>query len=239
MGAFPRIGTIDNYPRLFFQDSVLYYRPNVNGIFWEYRKGDNNANVWLDWTGRQSKTVNEEFFIGFSGRFKTGIFYLQHFGAMFHYAGKMDPVVEEPLHDNLLFLTSAGIDLSDGTGFSKLETNAGWATRMERSRADNSGWISSNGLMMETRVEYKWFGLFNTFFSGNDMMHYYNVLGNKLYWGDPTYRSKVSDRSDFYIRFLQSRTVDLEFTYSLTFMEGRMYNEQMLKININLNSLKN
>jgi hypothetical protein len=110
---------------------------------------------------------------------------------------------------------------------------------MERSRADNSGWISSNGLMMETRVEYKWFGLFNTFFSGNDMMHYYNELGNKLYWGDPTYRSKVSDRADFYIKFLQSRTVDLEFTYSLTFMEGRMYNEQMLKININLNSLKN
>jgi hypothetical protein len=239
MGAFPRIGTLDNYPRLFFQDSVLYYRPNVNGIFWEYRKGENNANVWLDWTGRQSKTVNEEFFIGFSGRFKTGIFYLQHFGAMFHYAGKMDPVVEEPLHDNLLFLTSAGIDLTDGTGFSKLETNAGWATRLERSRADNSGWISSNGLLVETRVEYKWVGLFNTFFSGNDMMHYYNVLGNKLYWGDPTYRSKVSDRSDFYIRFLQSRTVDLEFTYSLTFMEGRMYHEQMLKIDVNLNSLKN
>ena len=238
MGAFPRIGTIDNYPRLFFQDSVLYYRPNVNGIFWEYRKGDNNANVWLDWTGRQSKTVNEEFFIGFSGRFKTGIFYLQHFGAMFHYAGKMDPVVEEPLHDNLLFLTSAGIDLSDGTGFSKLETNAGWVTRLERSRSDNSGWIASNGLLVETRVEYKWFGLFNTFFSGNDMMHYYNVLGNKLYWGDPAYRSKVSDRADFYIRFLQSRSVDLEFTYSLTFMEGRTYNEQMLKINVNLNSLK-
>ncbi len=46
---------------------------------------------------RQSKTVNEEFFIGFSGRYKTGIFYLQHFGDMFHYAGKMNPVVEEAL----------------------------------------------------------------------------------------------------------------------------------------------
>jgi len=52
----------------------------------------------------------------------------------------MDPVVEEPLHDNLLFLTSAGIDLSDGTGFSKLETNAGWATRMDVPGLTNSGW---------------------------------------------------------------------------------------------------
>jgi hypothetical protein len=239
MGAFPRARTIENYPRLFFQDSILYYRPNITGIFTEYRKGDNYFNVWLDWTGRQSKTVNEEFFIGFSGRYKTGIFYLQHFGAMFHYAGKMDPVVEEPLHDNLLFLTSAGIDLSENTCFAKLETNVGWADRLERSRADNSGWIASNGLLMETRVEYKWFGFFNTFFNGNDMMHYYKVLGNKLYWGDPTYRSKTSDRADIYIKFLQSRSVDLQLTYSLTFMEGRMYHEQMLKINVNLNSLKN
>jgi hypothetical protein len=239
MGAFPRARTIENYPRLFFQDSILYYHPNITGIFTEYRKGDNYFNVWLDWTGRQSKTVNEEFFIGFSGRYKTGIFYLQHFGAMFHYAGKMDPVVEEPLHDNLLFLTSAGIDLSENTCFAKLETNVGWADRLERSRADNSGWIASNGLLMETRVEYKWFGFFNTFFNGNDMMHYYKVLGNKLYWGDPTYRSKTSDRADIYIKFLQSRSVDLQLTYSLTFMEGRMYHEQMLKINVNLNSLKN
>jgi hypothetical protein len=183
--------------------------------------------------------VNEQFFIGFSGRYNSGIFYLQHYGAMFHYAGKMNPVVDEPLHDNLLFMTSLGIDLSGKTCFSKLETNAGWVVRLERSRADNSGWIKSNGFIMETRAEYKWIGLFNTFYSGNNMMHYYPELGNKLYWGDPTYRSKSSDRADFYISFLQSHTVNLDLTYSLTFMEGRMYHEQMLKAIINLNSLKN
>jgi hypothetical protein len=92
---------------------------------------------------------------------------------------------------------------------------------------------------METRLEYKWIGMFNTFFSGNNMMYYYNVLGNKLYWGDPSYRSGTSDRSDFYIRFLQSRGVDLQFTYSLTFMESRVYHEQMLKLIVNLNYVKN
>lgn len=239
MGAFPRARATGNYPRLFFQDSISYYRPNINGIFWEYRKDDNNFNVWLDWTGRQSKTVNETFFIGASGKYKTGIFYLQHFDCMFHYAGKMDPVVEEPLHDNLLFLTSGGIDLSGKTSFRKLEANAGWVIRLERSRADNSGWIASNGFLMETRVEYKWFGLFNTFYKGEDMMHYYSELGNKLYWGDPAYRAKTSDRSDFCISFIRSNTVDLKLTYSLTFMEDRMYHEQMLKVIVNLNSLKN
>jgi len=239
MGAFPRSRALENYPRLFFQDSISYYRPNINGIFTEYRRGDSYINVWLDWTGRQSKTVNEQFFIGFSGRYKAGIVYLQHYGAMFHYAGKMDPVVEEPLHDNLLFLTSLGIDLTGKTCFNKLEANAGWVVREERSRAENSGWIASNGFLLETRVEYKWFGLFNTYYSGNNMMHYYSELGNKLYWGDPIYRSKTSDRADLYISFLHSNTVTLNLTYSLTFMESRVYHEQMLKLVVNLNSLKN
>jgi hypothetical protein len=239
MGAFPRARVLNDYPRLFFQDSVSYYRPNINGIFTEYRKGENHFNIWLDWTGRQSKTVNEEFFIGFSGRYKTGILYIQHFGAMFHYAGKMDPVVDEPLHDNLLFLTSAGIDLAGRTVFNKLEMNVGWTVREERSRLDNSGWISSNGLLMETRLEYKWLGLFNTFYKGDNMMYYYNKLGNRLYWGDPTYRSKVSDRADIYIDFLHKRDLSLILTYSLTFMESRIYHEQMLKVVVNLNSLRN
>lgn len=239
MGAFPRSRVLNDYPRLFFQDSISYYRPNVNGIFTEYRKGDNHFNIWLDWTGRQSKTVNEEFFIGFSGRYKTGIFFIQHYGAMFHYAGKMDPLVDEPLHDNLLFLNSAGVDLAYGTVFNKLETNVGWAVREERSRAENSGWISSNGLLIETRVEYKWFGLFNTYYRGDNMMYYYSNLGNRLYWGDPAYRSKVSDRADIYINFLKKRDVSIILSYSLTLMESRIYHEQILKVVVNLNSDRN
>lgn len=239
MGAFPRSRTLEDYPRLFFQDSISYYRPNINGLFTEYRKGDDYINVWLDWTGRQSKTVNEQFFIGFSGKYKTGIFYFQHYGAMFHYAGKENPVVEEPLHDNLLFLTSLGVDLGGKTFFDKLEANAGWAVRFERSRADNSGWLTSNGFLMETRAEYRWLGVFNTFFKGDNMMHYYPELGNKLYWGDPAYRSKSSDRADVYITFLRKHAVNVNLTYSLTFMESRIYHEQMLKVFVNLNSLKN
>jgi hypothetical protein len=237
MGAFPRSRVIGNYPRLFFQDSISYYRPNMNGLFWEYRKDKNYLNVWLDWTGRQSKTLNEAFFIGFSGRYNYGVFYLQHFGYMFHLAGKMDPVTEEALHDNILFHTSAGIDLSDKTFFSTLETNAGWVSRLERSRADNTGWIKLNGFLMEARAEYKCFGLFNTFYRGDGMMYFYHQKGNRLYWGDPVYRANIYDRSDFYVIFMRRRTVNIKLTYSLHFLEKRVYNEQMLKVVVNLSSI--
>ena len=238
MGAFPRLRVIGNYPRLFFRDSITYYRPNINGLFWEFRKDKNYINVWLDWTGRQSKTLNEAFFIGTSGRFNSGVFFIQQFGYMFHLAGKMDPIVNEALHDNILVNPSLGIDLKGKSIFSTLEANAGWVARFERSRADNTGWIKLNGFLAEARIEYKWLGFFNTFYKGDGMMYFYSQRGNDLYWGDPVYRAKSYNRSDFYIIFLQHHAVNVELTYSLHFLENRVYNEQMLKVFVNLNSLK-
>jgi len=238
MGAFPRMRVIGNYPRLFFSDSITYYRPNINGIFWEFRKDNNYLNVWLDWTGRQSKTMNEAFFIGSSGRYNFGIFYIQQFGYMFHLAGKMDPVVNEALHDNLLFNPSVGIDLKGKSIFSTLEANAGWVTRFERSRADNTGWIKLNGFLSEVRLEYKWLGFFNTFYAGDGMMYFYAQRGNDLYWGDPVYRARSYDRSDFYIIFMKRQSVNIDLTFSFHYLENRIYNEQMLKVFVNLNSLK-
>lgn len=238
MGAFPRLAVLDKYPRAFFRDSVYYYKPDINGIFWEYRQDNHYANVWLDWTGRQSKTVNETFFIGFSGRYQPGIFYVQHFGYMYHFAGKLDPLIEEALHDNLLFYTSAGLDLSGIPILTKLEINAGWITGIERSRADNTGWLHSNGLLVEAHAQYKWLGLRNTFYKGDGLMRFYKEQGHDLYWGDPVYRARSYDRADFYITFLQKQEVSINLTYSLHFLEDRIYHEQMLKVIIDLNSRK-
>ncbi len=201
-------------------------------------KNQNYFNVWLDWTGRQTESVREAFFIGFSGRYNEGIFYLQHFGYMYHFALKLNPVVEEALHDNILFHTSVGIDLSGKTVFRKLEADAGWVLGLERSRSDNTGWIKLNGLLLETRIEYKWFGLFNTFYKGDGLMYFYVDHGNELYWGDPVYRAKIYNRSDFYVNFFQTGIVNIKLTYSLHFLESRIYHEQMLKVIINLNPQK-
>jgi hypothetical protein len=234
MGAFPRKLALDNYPRLFFQDSLSYYRPFMNGMFVEIGKDGNYVNLWLDWTGRQSPTVHEAFFLGFSGRYNIGIFNFKHFGYYFHYAARMNPVVDEALHDNGLLLTSAGIDLSDRFFPGRLEADAGWVIGLERARADNTGWLMMNGLMVNTKVGYSIFGLDNTFYAGDGLMRFYPDHGNDLYWGDPVYRAKVSDRADFYLDFIKKGNINLELTYSMHFLEGRVYNEQMLKLKIDM-----
>ena len=238
MGAFPRNYAVERYPRIFFQDSLTYYRPNINGILWEYSVRNIFLNLWLDWTSRQSVNDREAFFVGFSGKYKYGIFYIQEFAYMFHFAGKMDPVVDEALHDNWLVHASAGLDLSDKTIFSRLEINGGWVCGLDRARLDHTGFIFQNGFISEARIEYKRIGLFNTFYSGEGQMHYYDDHDNELYWGDPIYRAKTYNRSDFYIDFIKNNIVSTRLIYSLHFAENSMYHEQALKISVNLNSLK-
>jgi hypothetical protein len=237
MGAFPRNISTDKYPRVFFQDSLYYYRPNVEGMFVELTREWGYVNLWLDWTGRQSVEVNEAFFAGISGRFDRGVFYLRHFGYMCHFAGKKDPEIDEALHDNLLFHTSMGIDLSGRTFLAVLDLNAGMVTGLERARADNTGWITLHGMLLEARAEYKNIGLFNTFYSGEGLMYFYGDHSTDLYWGDPAYRAKSYNRTDIYIRFFKEKRLNLELTWSLHFLESRIYHEQMLKVRVNLNNL--
>jgi hypothetical protein len=236
MGAFPRKYALEKYPRIFFQDSIYYYRPNINGLFWERRQNENYANVWLDWTSRQSFTRHEAFFMGFSGRYNIGVFYAQHFGYMFHFAGTMDPAYDEALHDNGMFLTSVGLDLSKKTFFNVLETNAGWVVGLDRARSEHTGWIVEKGFLMETKVEYKGLGLFNSFYAGHGQMNFYSDHGNDLYWGDPVYRATMYNRSDIFVNFIHNKVVNVKFIYSLHFLENTVYHEQALKVSLNMNN---
>ena len=238
MGAFPRNYALERYPRIFFQDSITYYRPNINGILWEYSSKQLLINLWLDWTSRQTTVNHETFFVGFSGKYKPGVFYLQHFSYMFHFAGKKDPVIEEALHDNLMFLTSIGLDFQNKTIFDRLEINAGWVTGLDRARSDRTGWFVHHGFLSEARIEYKHIGLFNTFYAGNGQMYYYEDHENELYWGDPFYRTKTYNRSDFYIDFIISKIVSTKLIYSLHFTEHNIYHEQALKVSVNLNRIR-
>jgi hypothetical protein len=52
---------------------------------------------------------------------------------MFHFA-VIGSMIDEPLHDNLLQLTSVGTDLSRITVFDRLELNIGYVTGFDRSR---------------------------------------------------------------------------------------------------------
>ena len=238
MGAFPRDAVLYKYPRVFFQDSISYFRPNINGFFWEISGKTGYFNLWLDWTSQISVTERETFFAGLSGRYNAGIFYAQHFNYMFHYAKDFDTVVPKGIYDNAIMLTSVGVNLSNLVFFDHFDINAGWLAGIERSRGEDPGWITNNGFLMETRIGYRRIGIFNTLYLGKGQMTFYADQSNKLYWGDPIYRAGNYNRSDFYIDFIKNDKVKLKLTYSLHFAEQKVYHEQLLKLQIALDNFK-
>lgn len=238
MGAFPRKMVLDDFPRIFFADSINNYRPTMNGLCWEFSRGRSYMRAWLDWTSRQTRKRHETFFMGESGRIDNGLFYLQHFGYMFHYAGLMDPIVHEGLHDNGMYLTSVGVDFAGKTGFDKLETSIGHAVGIEDERDANQKWLFHNALMSETKVEYRGLGLENSYYRGASQMSFYNDHGMNLYWADRIYRAKEYDRADFYIRFLHNDVIDTKLIYTLHFVENQVYNEQSLYVTFNMDNLE-
>ena len=239
MGAFPRKTLIDNYPRMFFQDSISNYRPVINGLFWEFRsQKDDYFNVWLDWTGRQSFDVREAFFMGWSGRYNRGMFYGQQFFYMFHYAGSLNRAIPEPVQDNGLILTSLGIDLTEKTMFEKLDVNIGWSVGLDRDRGSADGWITPHGFLSEIRAEYKNIGIFNTLYVGQGQQSLYKQHQNRLYWGDPTYRVSKYNRADVYVNFVKNPVVSVKLIYSLHFMENKMFHEQSLYATFDLDNFR-
>ena len=242
MGAFPRSMALDKYPRFFFQDSISNYRPVMTGLFWEYYSEKNDfMNVWLDWTGRQTLTTREAFFMGWSGRYNRGVFYGQHFGYMFHFARTEDaaPDIDSFVHDNGRIWTALGVDLSSKTPFDVLDINAGWAVSLERDRGRGDSWDCPQGLLSEIKVEYRGVGLFNTYYKGGSSGKFYDALGTQLYWSDGFYRASRYDRFEGYIYFLKNNSVTLKLDLSFHFVDAGMFTEQMFTATFDLNNLKN
>lgn len=237
MGAFPRQYATRDYSRVFFQDSILFYRPIMTGLMWELYKNKNYFNVWLDWTNRQSETQREAFFMGWSGYYQTAFFYLKHTSYMRHYAKTLNAPADQYIYDNGLSYTGFGMDFSEYSTMDVLNLGVGWLCGLEDNRG-TTNWMAHNAMIFDVKLEYKGLGLNNSLYAGAEQMNFYNEQGNKLYWGDPVYRSKNYNRTDVFIKFLESDFIKTKFVYTLHSIEGKVYHEQGLYVSMDINNYK-
>src|ERR1035437_7120500 len=62
-GEFPR-NELLNYPRALINDSVQYFRPNVEGLLLRNTNRFGHETGWIDWVSRQTPTQRNEFMAG-------------------------------------------------------------------------------------------------------------------------------------------------------------------------------
>jgi len=235
-GAFPRSELLSNYSDLFFQDSINYYRPTLNGFFWNVGKKNSNFNLWLDWTGFQTATQRETFFIGASAYKKAGLFFADFQSYMFHFANTRPFTPTFNVCDNLLAQMSVGANYSNENGLDTLLFSVGVLAGVERDRGLASGTHTPLGAVMRLNAEYYGFGIQNTLYAGNPRNIFYSNYNTGMYWNNPFLRSGFYLQSKWYLNVIRSQFVNGKLSMNLHFSEGKVMFEQAFTIKALLDS---
>lgn len=235
VGAFERDALLNDYSNLLFQDSVTYYKHTMEGMF--LQKGDERQfiKLWLDWTGLQSATERESFFIGTSAYQRFGkLLFVDFQSYLFHYATTRPNIHGQSVCDNLLGELSIGLTHSNAHGLNNLRLSVGMLAGFERDRRKMDDYRTPLGLTLRANVQYKHFGTENTFYYGQKQMTLYPQYGNRLYWGNPFLRSGSYFQNKLYWNFLDTKYVKGQLAARTHFAEQKVFFEQMLTLRANL-----
>ncbi len=221
IGAFPRRELL-NYPLAMLADTLLYYRPNIQGSMVGYTGKNWRQFVFIDWTSRQTEVKYERFIFGTAGNYHIGRYFIEDYLMMAHLAGK---VVDDPgfhLRDNGGFSVNAGMDLSDLLPLDTLMIKAGTLVSLDRIRGVDPGWQTPAGLLGQFEARYKSFGLSGLYYFGQ---------GHTFFYGDPFYRLNRYGRLDIFLMPLRTDHVNLKVNFILHFARGQLdYSQQLLLI---------
>lgn len=220
LGFIPRDQRLASLPRLVLADTFLYDRPNVEGMYFNYKNSRFQQAIFIDWLSKQSPTEREQFLVGITGRFDVGKIYFRNDGLMYHNALTSTDSIEQHLQDNGVFLVRVGANLSTYTFLDSLSIDAGVALGFNRIR-DVHDMQYTTGFVSELHAGLGNFFLNNTLFLGQAM---------NLPLGDPFYHRTGYDRLDIGWAPFRTDRVEGRFTASFHFSPGRIDNQQMFAL---------
>ena len=233
-GSFPRRDALSNYSDFFFNDSVKYFIPLMQGLFWQIGKGDNFFNAWMDWTGYATPENRESFFIGFSGKAAKGIFFSDFQSYLFHYAGTNPGNPVYGVSEQMQGMASIGVELESANGLNGL-LSAGVFAGIERDRKADIV-HKPVGFISRANLEFWGIGTENTLYTGDPRMRFYNQYGGDLYWGTPFLQGTSYLQSKFYIRFMETDRIKIRLNGNLHLTEGNLLFQQTLTLSASIDN---
>jgi len=214
-GAFPRRDKID-FPLAMLTDTLLYYRPNIEGMFgqllWEW----GHQYGFVDWISRQTDYNSEIFTAGTSGEIFVNNIFLQNYILMTHDAipGIRSP--DEHIEDYLGFALQAGIRTRENSAFDGY-IKAGVLGSSFRQRSVTDGYINAASFFAEAKGKYRNFGVKSVLSSGGS---------HRFAYGDLFYRAKNYSRTDAIWYFINHEKVKGIFNFSFHIIDWKELNQQ-------------
>ncbi len=207
-GSFPRLNLV-NFPLAILTDTLLYYRPNIEGMLGQYRWDWGNQLAFIDWTSRQTDTKRETFMAGSSGEICYKNFFIENYLLMFHRAGPAIDVPGDHIKDYMGYSIRAGIRTPKEKDI-QAHIKAGLLASIYRERSITDGYIKGNSLFAEAYAKYKNFASKTVLHTGD---------GHNFSHGDLFYRLNNYLRSDLIWYFINHKNVKGKFNLSFHVIE--------------------
>lgn len=235
IGMFPRQNLVSDYPIALLNDTLNYYKPNIEGMLARYQGKKGNISLWIDWISRQTETAREQFIFGTSGKYipfeNKGVF-VSHYFMMLHDAAASVPDPERPLQDNGAAQVTIGVDLSRNTAFDSLTIEAGGLLSLERVRGI-SGFSKPVGFVAAMHLTHKNFSVTDRLYIGE---------GHHIIYGDSFYTKKAYNRLDLSWAPFLFNNIEGRFIFSFHQSPGNWGDNQQafsLRYNIGRKTLYN
>lgn len=229
IGMFPRRDLLNEYPRALLNDTLDYYRPNIEGMLWRYNGRRFHQQVWIDWTSRQTEIEREQFMVGISGRVTFGIGYFTHHITLWHDAGRKNNTDESemPVRDNGATALQLGLDLTPLVFLDSLNASAGGMVGYDRLRGVYDFRVPK-GFISHLYAEHRKIFVANTLYTGKGM---------DVAYGDRFYTARFYNRLELGWKPLEYKGLEGKFTLSFYFTPGAMDNQQQFSLQYNLGRL--
>ncbi|NBC82167.1 MAG: hypothetical protein GVY19_02185 [Bacteroidetes bacterium] len=227
IGAFPRYNLV-KHPRVLLTDTLLYFRPNVEGAYLEFRRKWGYQNFWIDWLSRQTNVHNEVFLAGHSGLVKAGRWFVNHHIIMQHLAGKAIPEEDFHLRDNGGLTAQLGYNFTSVAKSIRLDTlslSVGGTMSYDRQRGLDNGLKYRSGILANLELDYKGYGISGRYYKGD---------GQTQVIGDWMYRAKRYFRIDTYITPIKGKHVRGSFKFSFHILPEVLDVSQQFYLKVNL-----
>ncbi len=229
IGEFSREGLLDDYPRALLNDTLHYYRPNIEGMYLRFHNNKNNfsENLWIDWVSRQTDVEREQFLFGFSGKYSpkpNGLFYISHYVFLMHDAGAAILLPNDHIGDNGGIQVKAGFNLSHKTVLDSLSFEVGAMSSLERTRGVD-GLQTPKGFVANAYLSYGRLAIFNEFYAGQ---------GSHITYGDSFYEKKFYNRLDFIITPFVASRLKGQFIFTMHKTPGYTSNQEAFRLTYDL-----
>lgn len=236
-GAFPCDNLLENYTNFFIRDTFRYYRPNMTGLYYRLSGKNNFFKIYLDWTGLQSATERETFFVGLSGEQRCKWFFAAITGYYYHYAKTRPNSGDGVVHDNGLGQAGIGIDFSErARRLHVLRFSANFMMGYECKR--DKGITPSKmpmGLVLDLHAQYWRFGTRTLYYYGQKRFTVPTDNYALTYWGNPFLNANSYLESKWYVYFFKNNFVDGSAAAVFHLRGNKFGSQYLVQLNVHLN----